>query len=365
MYHKLSSQSFPPPLTTSLSLRKLHPVLKYLDRLYKDGIFMAGTILSGMRPTGRLHLGNYFGALENWVRLQDQYDCYFFVADWHALTTGYDSTEVIKPNTYEMVADYLAAGLDPDKCVIFRQSDVKEHAELHLLMSMITPLSWLERCPTYKDMIQQLSSKDINSYGFLGYPALMSCDILMYMADTVPVGEDQLPHLEFTREMARRFNHLYGPVFPEPKALMTKAKVLPGTDGRKMSKSYNNTIALADDPEAVRAKVMSMVTDASRIKKTDPGHPDICSVYAYHKVFNEEQVPEITEQCCGGCIGCVQCKKMLAAKIQEYLTPIYQRRQQIIADKGYIDDVLEAGRVKAAAKAAATMDQVRKAMHLN
>lgn len=324
---------------------------------------MAGTILSGMRPTGRLHLGNYFGALENWVRLQDQYNCYFFVADWHALTTGYDSTEVIIPNTYEMVADFLAAGLDPDKCAIFRQSDVKEHAELHLLMSMITPLSWLERCPTYKDMIQQLSNKDINSYGFLGYPALMSCDILMYKADAVPVGEDQLPHLEFTREMVRRFNHLYGPVFPEPKALMTEAKVLPGTDGRKMSKSYNNTIALADDPDAVRTKVMSMITDASRIKKTDPGHPDICSVYAYHKVFNPEQVPEITEQCKGGCIGCVQCKRALAAKISEYLTPIYERRQAIVADKGYIDDVLEAGRVKAAARAAATMDDVRSAMH--
>ncbi|MBR5136539.1 MAG: tryptophan--tRNA ligase [Clostridia bacterium] len=324
---------------------------------------MAGTILSGMRPTGRLHLGNYFGALENWVRLQDQYNCYFFVADWHALTTGYDSTEVIIPNTYEMVADFLAAGLDPEKCAIFRQSDVKEHAELHLLMSMITPLSWLERCPTYKDMIQQLSNKDINSYGFLGYPALMSCDILMYKADAVPVGEDQLPHLEFTREMVRRFNHLYGPVFPEPKALMTEAKVLPGTDGRKMSKSYNNTIALADDPDTVRTKVMSMITDASRIKKTDPGHPDICSVYAYHKVFNPEQVPEITEQCKGGCIGCVQCKKALAAKISEYLTPIYERRQAIVADKGYIDDVLEAGRIKAAARAAATMDDVRSAMH--
>lgn len=324
---------------------------------------MAGTILSGMRPTGRLHLGNYFGALENWVRLQDQYNCYFFVADWHALTTGYDSTEVIRPNTYEMVADFLAAGLAPDKCAIFRQSDVKEHAELHLLMSMVTPLSWLERCPTYKDMIQQLSNKDINSYGFLGYPALMSCDILMYKADAVPVGEDQLPHLEFTREMVRRFNHLYGPVFPEPKALMTEAKVLPGTDGRKMSKSYNNTIALADDPDAVRTKVMSMITDASRIKKTDPGHPDICSVYAYHKVFNPEQVPEITEQCKGGCIGCVQCKRALAAKISEYLTPIYERRQAIVADKGYIDDVLEAGRVKAAARAAATMDDVRSAMH--
>ena len=324
---------------------------------------MAGTILSGMRPTGRLHLGNYFGALENWVRLQDQYNCYFFVADWHALTTGYDSTEVIISNTYEMVADFLAAGLDPEKCAIFRQSDVKEHAELHLLMSMITPLSWLERCPTYKDMIQQLSNKDINSYGFLGYPALMSCDILMYKADAVPVGEDQLPHLEFTREMVRRFNHLYGPVFPEPKALMTEAKVLPGTDGRKMSKSYNNTIALADDPDTVRTKVMSMITDASRIKKTDPGHPDICSVYAYHKVFNPEQVPEITEQCKGGCIGCVQCKKALAAKISEYLTPIYERRQAIVADKGYIDDVLEAGRIKAAARAAATMDDVRSAMH--
>ncbi len=326
---------------------------------------MDGIILSGMRPTGKLHLGNYFGALENWVRLQDQYKCYFFIADWHALTTGYDSTENILPSVYEVAADYLAAGLDPDKCVIFRQSDVKEHAELHLLMSMVTPLSWLERCPTYKDMIQQLSGKDLNSYGFLGYPALMSCDILMYKANYVPVGEDQLPHLEFTREMARRFNYLYGEVFPEPKALMTEAKVLPGTDGRKMSKSYGNTIALADDPDTVRSKVMSMITDPARIRKTDPGHPEICSVHAYQKVFSPEAVADTEAKCRGGEIGCVQCKKALCNAVLEYLTPIYERRQAIVADKGYIDDVLEDGRRRATERAAATMAEVRRAMRLN
>jgi len=207
-----------------------------------------GTILSGMRPTGALHLGNYFGALENWVKLQDEYECYFFVADWHALTTGYEDTSQIKNNINDLVIDWLSAGLDPEKCVIFLQSSIKEHAELHLLFSMTTPLSWLLRCPTYKDQINQLKDKNITTYGFLGYPCLQAADILIYKAGFVPVGEDQLPHLELTREIARRFNYLFGEVFPEPQAILTKAKVLPGTDGRKMSKSYGNTIALSDSP---------------------------------------------------------------------------------------------------------------------
>ena len=321
-------------------------------------------MLSGMRPTGQLHLGNYLGALANWVELQDRYECEFFIADWHALTTGYEDTSSFRQNRYEVVADYIAAGIDPQSSNIFLQSDVKEHAELHLLLSMITPLSWLERCPTYKDMIQQLSGKNISTYGFLGYPGLMASDILLYKSTVVPVGEDQQPHIEYTREIARRFNNLYGEVFPEPKGIMTKAKVLPGTDGRKMSKSYGNTIALADDPETVRKKVMGMVTDPARIAKTDPGHPEICSVYAYHKVFNEAAVPEIESSCKGGCIGCVQCKKMLHAKVQETLEPIYERRVKILGDKAYLDDVLRTGADRAREKAAATMCEVREAMKI-
>ena len=281
-------------------------------------------VLSGTRPTGNIHLGNYFGAIENWVRLQDQYECYFFIADWHALTTGYADTDVLRKNTLGLLADILASGVDPEKATIFLQSDVKQHAELYLLLGMNTPLSWLERCPTYKDMIANMSSeKDIMTYGFLGYPVLMAADILMYRANYVPVGEDQQAHLEITRELARRFNYLYkSEVLPEPQPLFTKAKVLPGTDGRKMSKSYGNTIALADTPEEVKKKVMSMITDPARIRKDDPGHPDICTVYAFHKVFNEDKVPEITEQCKGGCIGCVACKKMLQEKIAEFHTPM-------------------------------------------
>ena len=248
-------------------------------------------VLSGTRPTGNIHLGNYFGAIENWVRLQDQYECYFFIADWHALTTGYADTDVLRKNTLGLLADILASGVDPEKATIFLQSDVKQHAELYLLLGMNTPLSWLERCPTYKDMIANMSSeKDIMTYGFLGYPVLMAADILMYRANYVPVGEDQQAHLEITRELARRFNYLYkSEVLPEPQPLFTKAKVLPGTDGRKMSKSYGNTIALADTPEEVKKKVMSMITDPARIRKDDPGHPDVCTVYAFHKVFNEDK----------------------------------------------------------------------------
>ena len=250
-------------------------------------------VLSGTRSTGSLHLGNYFGAVENWVNLQKEYNCYFFIADWHSLTTGYENTENYVHNINEVVMDLYASGLDPQKCNIFLQSKIQNHAELHLLLSMITPLSWLERCPTYKDQLSQLSDKDIRTYGFLGYPCLMASDILIYRADAVPVGEDQLPHLEITREIARRFNFMYQEEFPEPKALLTKAKVLPGLDGRKMSKSYDNTILLKDENEVLRTKIMSMITDPARIKKTDPGHPEICSVYAFHKVFNEAEAPSI------------------------------------------------------------------------
>jgi tryptophanyl-tRNA synthetase len=324
-----------------------------------------GKILSGMRPTGALHLGNYFGALENWVKLQNDYDCYFFVADWHALTTGYENTDDIKSNINNLVIDFLSAGLDPEKCNIFLQSSVVEHAELHLLFSMITPLSWLLRCPTYKDQLAQMKDKNITTYGFLGYPCLQAADILIYKANFVPVGEDQLPHLELTREIARRFNFLFKEVFPEPQPLLTKAKVLPGLDGRKMSKSYNNTIALSDSPDDIKKKVMTMITDPQRIKKDDPGHPDVCAVYAFHKVFNEEEVQEIEESCKGGKIGCVQCKRNLAEKMLAYMTPIYERRQEILNKPDYIREVVMKGGENARKIARSTMEDVRNALKID
>lgn len=323
------------------------------------------TILSGMRPTGALHLGNYFGALENWIKLQDEYNCFFCVADWHALTTGYEDTEQLKNYINELLIDWLSAGLDPEKCNIFIQSSVKQHAELHLLFSMSTPLSWLFRCPTYKDQLAQMKDKNITTYGFLGYPCLQAADILLYRASTVPVGEDQIPHIELTREIARRFNFLYEEVFPEPASKLTKAKVLPGTDGRKMSKSYGNTIALSDDPETVRKKAMSMITDPARIRKDDPGHPEVCAVFAFHKVFSEEELQEIELQCRAGEIGCVQCKKKLAAKMNEYLYPIYEKRQEILKRPGMIREVVEQGNKNARAAAEKTMQEVRRAMKID
>lgn len=323
-----------------------------------------GIILSGMRPTGSLHLGNYFGALDNWIKLQDEYRCYFMVADWHALTTGYEDTSMIAQNINDLLIDWISAGLDPEKSVIFVQSHVKEHAELHLLLSMITPLSWLMRCPTYKDQLTQLKDKNIATYGFLGYPCLQAADILAYKADTVPVGEDQLPHLELTREIARRFNHLYGEIFPEPQPKLTKAKVLPGTDGRKMSKSYGNTIALSDSPDLVRQKVMSMVTDPARIRKTDLGHPEVCTVFAFHNIFNENEVPEIECACKEGKIGCVACKKNLADKMANFLSPIYEKRMRISENKSYIKDIVDEGKNKASQIASATLEEVRQAMKI-
>jgi len=324
-----------------------------------------GTILSGMRPTGALHLGNYFGALENWVKLQADYDCFFFIADWHALTTGYEDTSEVKNNINELVVDWISAGLDPEKCTIFLQSKIKEHAELHLLFSMTTPLSWLLRCPTYKDQLNQLKDKNITTYGFLGYPNLQAADILIYKAGFVPVGEDQLPHLELTREIARRFNYFYGEVFPEPQPILTKAKVLPGTDGRKMSKSYGNTIALSDSPDVLRKKVMTMVTDPARIKKDDPGHPEVCTVFSFHKVFNEDELPEIEESCRAGKIGCVQCKKNLANKMAQYFEPIYERRQKILEKPEIVKEVLHEGNKKAEIAAKKTMEDVRSAMKID
>ncbi len=323
-----------------------------------------GVILSGMRPTGRLQLGNLLGALDNWVKLQEEYHCYFSVVDWHALTTDYENPGDVKGNIKEMVIDWLSAGLDPEKCVIFRQSEVKEHAELHLLLSMLTPLSWLERCPTYKDQIVQLKEKDLATYGFLGYPLLQAADILIYKADVVPVGEDQAPHIELTREVARRFNYFYGQVFPEPGTLLNTVKLLPGVDGRKMSKSYGNTINMSAEPQEIKEKVRMMVTDPQRIRKDDPGNPEVCTVYAFHKIFNLQGTEEIEEVCRKGKIGCVQCKNNLAEKMIEYLRPIYEKRRELEKNPQYIMNILEEGRQKAWDKASQTMAQVREAMRL-
>ncbi|MCX7746623.1 MAG: tryptophan--tRNA ligase [Clostridia bacterium] len=324
-----------------------------------------GIILSGMRPTGAMHLGNYFGALENWIKLQDEYECYFFVADWHALTTGYEDTSNIKENINDLVIDWLSSGLSPEKCTMFLQSSIKEHAELHLLFSMSTPLAWLTRCPTYKDQLSQMKDKNITTYGFLGYPCLQAADILVYKANFVPVGEDQLPHLELTREIARRFNFLFSEVFPEPQPKLTKSKVLPGLDGRKMSKSYGNTIALSDSPDTIRKKVSTMITDPARIRKDDPGHPDVCTVFSFHKVFNEGEVTDIEEQCKGGKIGCVQCKRNLAEKMVNYMTPIYERRQALLQKPEMIREIIEAGNENARKRAQKTMEEVRSAMKID
>jgi len=322
-------------------------------------------ILSGMRPTGRLQLGNLLGALENWVSLQHRYRCFFTVVDWHALTTAYEETADLSENIYQIVIDWLAAGLDPEKTVIFRQSDVKEHAELHLLFSMFTPLSWLERCPTYKDQIEQLREKNLATYGFLGYPLLQSADILLYRADAVPVGEDQAPHIEMTREVARRFNYLYRPVFPEPATILNQVKLLPGIDGRKMSKSYGNTIEMSEPPDEIRRKVNQMVTDPGRIRKNDPGNPDVCTVFTFHGVFNAENISAVSEVCRRGEIGCVQCKKQLGERLAAYLEPIYERRKKLEEQRGYIREILYTGAEKARSAAGETMEMVRSAMNLN
>jgi len=320
-------------------------------------------ILSGMRPTGKMHIGHLLGALSNWVRLQDEYETYHMVADWHALTTDYSDTAGIIPNTREMVLDWLTAGLDPKKSVIFRQSDVIEHAELHLLFSMITPLGWLFRCPTYKEQLKELKDKDLHNYGFLGYPVLQAADIMIYKANAVPVGEDQLPHVELTRELCRRFNNFYGDVFPEPQGLVTKFPRVPGIDGRKMSKSYGNAISLDEEPEAITKKVQQMFTDPLKLRANDKGHPEGCVVFALHSVYNPKYKSREAE-CKEGSIGCVACKKELTRLMSEALAPLREKRKQLAADKDLVNDVLEDGRKRASEAARATMEEVRKAMKL-
>lgn len=325
-----------------------------------------GTIFSGMRPTGRLHIG-HLSVLENWVKLQDEYRCFFGIVDWHALTTAFDHTEEIQGNIRQMLLDWLSAGLDPEKSPIFVQSGVKEHGELHLLLSMITPLSWLERVPTYKDQIQQLGSqgKDISTYGFLGYPLLMAADILVYRSNVVPVGEDQLPHLEFAREIARRFNNLYAcELFPEPQARLAKVAMLPGVDGRKMSKSYNNDIPLSASTQEIWEKVQMMVTDPARIKKSDPGHPDVCIVHTYQNIYNAMGVEELRAACCQGKIGCVECKKRLAGIIDQQLAPLREKRQYYADKPSLLSEILETSCQRARIAAQETMELVRAAMKI-
>ncbi|MDD3803089.1 MAG: tryptophan--tRNA ligase [bacterium] len=325
---------------------------------------MKGTILSGFRPTGRAHIGHLVGALENWVRLQDDYTCYFEIADWHSLTTGYESTGEIQNNILEMAADWLSAGLDPKKSAIFIQSEVKSHAELHLLFSMITPVSWLERNPTLKEQIRDLNISENMNYGLLGYPVLQAADILCYKATAVPVGEDQLPHLELAREIARRFNLLYGNVFPEPKSLITQFPRVPGVDGKKMSKSMNNSIYIADTEEEIHRKVKTCITDTAKVHKNDPGHPDVCNVFQYHRIFNKNETQSIRNQCETGSLGCVECKKKGAAMINEYLKDIRDKRNELMKNADFIYDTLKDGSERAAAVANATLKEANKAMNL-
>jgi len=324
-------------------------------------------VLSGMRPTGKLHLGNYMGALANWVKLQDQYECYFFIADWHALTTDYADTSQIAPNTVEVMLDYLAAGLDPQKSVLFLQSRVLQHAELSLLLGMSTPLGWLERVPSYKEMQENLTSRDLTTYGFLGYPVLMAADILVYQADFVPVGQDQQAHVELTREVARRFNQLYSlngrEVLPEPKVLLTPSPKLPGTDGRKMSKSYGNTILLSDPEPVVRQKLKTMVTDPARIRRTDKGDPDKCPVGDLHKVFSTpETMANVYEGCRSAGIGCIECKSWASDSLLKVLQTIQERRAAITEPQAI--EILNAGSRRAAVRAEQTMVEVREAMKM-
>jgi tryptophanyl-tRNA synthetase len=369
-----------------------------------------------MRPTGKLHLGNLVGALQNWVKLQDEYDSFHFVADWHMLTTGYDNTLDLHQDTWEMVTDWLACGLDPAKATFFVQSRLPEHAELHLLFSMVTPLGWLERVPTYKEQLENIRDHDINTYGFLGYPLLQAADILMYKPRYVPVGEDQVPHVELTREVARRFNLAFGeldltplavekamktyncdrgaavaksmqkfregslddraawlndglgvvsPIFPEPEALLTSAPRLPGTDGRKMSKSYGNAIFLTDPPDAVSKKLATMVTDPARKRRTDPGNPDICPVFDLHKIFSApETIERVNRECRTAEIGCLDCKKLVAGHLNTFLAPIQDRRLPYEQNPQKVWDVLEEGTAKARAVAQTTMAEVRAAVRL-
>ena len=325
-------------------------------------------ILSGMRPTGKLHLGNLHGALQNWVGLQNDgaYECFYFVADWHALTSDYAETGEIADNIIDMVIDWLSAGLDPAKSTLFIQSNIKEHAELFLLLTMITPLPWLERNPTYKEMKAELTSKDLSNLGFLGYPVLQAADIIMYKAYGVPVGVDQLPHIELTREIARRFNFLYQEIFPAPEPLMTKSPKLLGIDGRKMSKSYENSIYMSDTGDVLKQKVAAMYTDPQRQRRKDPGRPELCNVFTFHELYTPlEKTSEIATQCRSADIGCTDCKKILGAGIQNGMNLIHERQSYYRNHLQEVRDIIADGDIRARAVARKTMDEVRAAMKIS
>jgi tryptophanyl-tRNA synthetase len=323
-------------------------------------------ILSGMRPTGPLHLGNYLGALANWVDMQNLYDCFFFVADWHALTSDYENPAAMSDYVRQIVMDWLSAGLSPEKCTIFVQSKVPEHAELYLILSMITPVPWLERNPTYKDQIVQMQNKDLSTFGFLGYPVLQAADIIMYKAQGVPVGVDQVPHVEITREIARRFNYLYGPVFPEPDAMLTQTPKILGIDRRKMSKSYHNAIYLSDGPGEIRTKVAQMITDPQRARRSDPGDPDVCNVFEFHRLYTDQiTVDRINGQCRAAQIGCVECKKMMTENLVAAMAPMHEKRRNYEAHPNLVTEIIEESSLKARRVAQQTMAEVRAAIKIS
>lgn len=322
-------------------------------------------VLSGMRPTGPLHLGHLAGALKNWVRLQDEYECYYTIVTWHAFSSEYLNPQTIRDFTFEYAAGWLSAGVDPEKSVIFVQSDVKEHAELHLLLSMIIPLPWLQRVPTFKEMKREVADKELNTYGFLGYPVLQTADIILYKGNAVPVGEDQAYHLELAREITRRFNRLYGEIFPEPQILLTEVPRLAGTDGRKMSNSFNNAIYLSDAPEKIRAKIAPMMTDTRRKRKTDPGVPDDCPVFTLHRAFvEEEKREELAQGCRTAGIGCLECKNVVIDKLIDILAPLQERMREFDKNPQKVWDIIEEGNRKARRTAQKTMEEVRKAIGL-
>ena len=322
-------------------------------------------VLSGMRPTGNLHLGHLHGTLKNWAKLQEEYDCFFFAADWHALTSEYENTGAIKESIHDMVIDWLSAGIDPEKSTLFVRSKILEHAELHLLLSMIVPLPWLERNPTYKEQQDEMSAKDLSTYGFLGYPVLQAADIIIYKANGVPVGKDQVPHLELTREIVRRFNYLYGNVFPEPAQLLTETSKVLGIDRRKMSKSYGNALYLSDTPEAIKTKVAQMITDPQRKRRKDPGDPDVCNVFSFHSLYStDEQISMVGRECRKAGIGCVECKELMTGNLSAYLVPYREKREYYLAHGEKVTALLEAGTDKARTIARQTMDEVRRAIKI-
>ncbi|MGD8882183.1 MAG: tryptophan--tRNA ligase [Desulfobacterales bacterium] len=323
-------------------------------------------ILSGMRPTGPLHMGNLLGALANWVKLQDEYECFYFIADWHALTSDYEDTAQVHGYTREIIIDWLSAGLTPEKSTLFVQSHIKEHAELFLILGMITPVPWLERNPTYKEQIDQITNKDLSNFGFLGYPILQAADIIMYKPYGVPVGVDQAPHVEITREIARRFNHFYGNVFPEPELILTETPKILGIDRRKMSKSYDNAIFLSETPEQIKTKVSRMITDPQRARRSDPGNPEVCNVFDFHRLYTQAgEVKEIDRDCRQAKIGCVDCKKKMAQNLSKALEPIREKRAYYEAHPELVEEIILDGCDRARTTARTTMESVREAIKIN